>query len=57
MGHQKTTCFGFATNRNGEKGNEVVKQSDDALYNAKEGGRNRVVASVLNGHYWQIKDV
>jgi two-component system, cell cycle response regulator len=40
---EKTASFGVATYRNGEKGEEVMKRADNALFQAKEDGRNRVV--------------
>lgn len=47
VGHQ-TASFGFATYKKGDKVNDVIKRADDALYDAKERGRNRVFPSVLN---------
>ncbi len=44
----QTVSFGVATCREGEKANDVVKRTDDALFEAKASGRNRVVASVLS---------
>lgn len=44
VGHQ-TASFGFATYRKEDKANDIVKRADDALYNAKERGRNQVVNS------------
>ena len=41
---RKTASFGVATYRMSDKNEEVVKRADSALYQAKEGGRNRVVA-------------
>jgi diguanylate cyclase (GGDEF)-like protein len=46
-GHQ-TISIGVATCREGDKANDVVKRTDDALYEAKDSGRNRVVTSVLD---------
>ena len=47
VGHQ-TASFGFATYKKGDKANDVIKRADDALYDAKERGRNRVFPSALN---------
>jgi len=41
----KTASFGVATYHAGEKGVDVVKRADKALFAAKKSGRNRVVAS------------
>lgn len=41
----KTVSMGVAHFRNDESGDELVKRADDALYKAKEGGRNRVERS------------
>ncbi|MBV1952156.1 MAG: GGDEF domain-containing protein [Cycloclasticus sp.] len=46
-GHQ-TISFGVATCGEGDKANDVVKRADDALYQAKNSGRNRGIASVHN---------
>lgn len=37
-----TSSFGVASSRPGETGPEVLKRADEALYRAKETGRNRV---------------
>lgn len=42
--HQ-TMSFGVATCREGDKTKDIVKRADDALYEAKEKGRNKVVAA------------
>jgi diguanylate cyclase (GGDEF)-like protein len=38
----RTSSFGVATFRSGDTEAAIVKRADDALYRAKEGGRNRV---------------
>jgi len=40
---QVTSSFGVALHQSGETGEELVKRADDALYQAKESGRNKVV--------------
>lgn len=42
VGH-KTSSFGIAAFHPGDGEDSLVKRADDALYRAKEGGRNRVV--------------
>lgn len=44
VGHQ-TASFGVAACQQGDKTNDVVKRADDALFVAKQRGRNQVVAS------------
>ena len=39
---QKTASFGVASFKGNENVNEIVKRADDALYKAKNNGRNRV---------------
>ena len=39
---QKTASFGVACYREGDQAEDVMKRADDALYRAKENGRNRV---------------
>lgn len=39
---QKTGSFGVSTYKEGDDEESVLKRADDALYKAKEGGRNRV---------------
>jgi len=41
----KTASFGVATLTDGEDVDHLTKRADDALYQAKESGRNRVVAA------------
>ena len=41
---QITSSFGVAVHVFGESGEELVKRADEALYEAKETGRNKVVA-------------
>jgi len=42
-----TVCLGVATLRDGEESLDLVlRRADEALYQAKEGGRNRVVSEV-----------
>ncbi|KIH81737.1 GGDEF domain-containing protein [Pseudomonas batumici] len=38
----KTSSFGVAVLRKGETSDDLVRRADEALYRAKEGGRNRV---------------
>lgn len=40
-----TASFGVATHRKGELTRDLVKRADVAMYNAKQGGRNRVETS------------
>lgn len=42
-GH-KTGSFGVATYRVGDDEKSLIKRADDALYHAKESGRNKVVS-------------
>lgn len=42
LGEQKTASFGVAVYRKNEEANELIKRADNALYRAKEKGRNRV---------------
>lgn len=44
VGYQ-TASFGIATCQQGDNTNDVVKRADDALYMAKQRGRNQVVVS------------
>jgi diguanylate cyclase len=37
-----TTSIGLGAFRSGERGDQVLKRADAALYRAKEQGRNRV---------------
>jgi len=39
---QKTGSFGVSTYKEGDNEESILKRADDALYRAKEGGRNRV---------------
>lgn len=41
---QKTASFGVAIYKKDENVNELIKRADEALYKAKEGGRNKVEA-------------
>jgi len=43
-GH-KTSSFGVAAYRAGDDEKSLIKRADDALYHAKESGRNKVVSS------------
>lgn len=45
VGH-RTSSFGVAAFRPGDTEDSLVKRADDALYLAKQGGRNRVVSEV-----------
>ncbi len=38
---KKTTCFGVACFSEGDNVETLVKRADDALYRAKDNGRNR----------------
>lgn len=42
---QITSSFGVALHKQGEIGDDLVKRADEALYEAKETGRNKVVAA------------
>lgn len=44
VGH-KTASFGVATYRPGDNEKELVRRADEALYQAKEAGRDRVVSA------------
>lgn len=41
---QVTSSFGLAVHEPDESSEDLIKRADEALYEAKEGGRNRVVA-------------
>lgn len=40
---QKTASFGVSIYEKGDEVNELIKRADDALYKAKESGRNKVI--------------
>lgn len=50
-GSQVTVSIGVAEYRQGETGDELLTRADNALYEAKRNGRNRVMAAEATGNY------